>query len=71
MLMIKFEQLKISLFAEAERLGGLGGAEPFALAFDEHGEAGDDEVIGENGEVSRGADDAECRQVEVHGLVLR
>jgi hypothetical protein len=71
MLTIEFEQLKISLFAEAELVGGLGGAEPFALAFDEHGEAGDDEVIGENGKLSRGADDAVFGQVEVHGMVLR
>ena len=71
MLTIEFEQLKISLFAEAEFVGGLGGAEPFALAFDEHGEAGDDEAIGQNGKLSRGADDAVFRQVEVHGLVLR
>jgi hypothetical protein len=71
MLTIEFEQLKISLFAEAELLGGIGGTESFALAFDEHGEAGDDEVIAENGELSGGADDAECRQVEVHGSVLR
>jgi hypothetical protein len=71
MLTIEFEQLKISLFAEAELLGGLGGTEPFALAFDEHGEAGDDEVIGENGKLSCGADDAVIRKVEVHGSVLR
>jgi hypothetical protein len=70
MLTIEFEQLKISLFAEAELLGGLGGTEPFALAFDEHGEAGDDKVTGENRELSGGADDAVCRQVEVHGSVL-
>ena len=68
---VEFEQLKISLFAEVELLGGLGGAEPFALAFDEHGEAGDDEVIGENGKLSCGADDAVIRKVEVHGSVLR
>jgi hypothetical protein len=68
---IEFEQLKISLFAEAELLGGLGGTEPFALAFDEHGEAGDDEVIRKNGELSGGADDAVGRHVELHGLVLR
>jgi hypothetical protein len=71
MLTIEFEQLKISLIAEAELLGGLGGTEPFALAFDEHGEAGDDEVIGENGKLSCGADDAVIRKVEVHGSVLR
>ena len=71
MFTIEFEQLKISLLAEAELVGGLGGTEPFALAFDEHGEAGDDEVIGENRELSGGADDAMCRQVEVHGSVLR
>jgi hypothetical protein len=71
MLTIEFEQLKIPLFAEAKLVGGFGGAEPFALAFDEHGETGDDEVIGENGKLSRGADDAVIRKVEVHGSVLR
>ena len=71
MLTIEFKQLKISLLAELELLGGLGGAEPFALTFDEHGEAGDDEVIGENRKLSCGADDAVIREVEVHGLVLR
>ena len=49
MFTVEFEQLKIALFAEVELVGGLGGAEPFALAFDEHGEAGDDEVIRKNG----------------------
>ena len=68
---IEFEQLKISLFAEIELLGGLGGAEPFALAFDEHGQAGDDEVVRQHGELSGGADDATGRDVELHGLVLR
>jgi hypothetical protein len=71
MLTIEFEQLKISLFAEAELVGGLSGAEPFALAFDEHDEAGDDEVVRENGKLSRGADDTVIRKVEVHGSVLR
>jgi hypothetical protein len=42
MFTIEFEQLKISLLAELELVGGLGGAEPFALAFDEHGQPGDD-----------------------------
>jgi hypothetical protein len=68
---IEFEQLKISLLAEIVLFGGLGGAEPFALAFDEHGQPGDDLVVGKNGEISGGADDAECRDVELHGLVLR
>jgi hypothetical protein len=36
------EQLKISLLGDVEFLGGLGGAEAFALAFDEHGQPGDD-----------------------------
>jgi hypothetical protein len=67
----EFEQLKISLLAEAELVGGFGSTESFALAFDEHGEAGDDEVVGENREFSGRADDAVCRQVEVHGSVLR
>jgi hypothetical protein len=71
MFTIEFEQLKISLFAELELLSGLGSAEPFALTFDEHGQPGDDQVVGKNGEISGGADDAECRDVELHGLVLR
>ena len=71
MFTIEFEQLKISLLAEVELLCGLGGTEPFALAFDEHGQAGDDEVIGKNGELSGGADDAVGRHIELHGLVLR
>jgi hypothetical protein len=57
----EFEQLEISLFAEAELLGCLGGADPFALAFDEHGEAGDDEVIRKDGKLSGWAEDAEGR----------
>jgi hypothetical protein len=68
---VEFEQLKISLFAEVELLSSLGGAEPFALAFDEHGQPGDDEVICKNRELSSGADDAAGRDVELHGLVLR
>ena len=71
LLTIEFEQLKISLFAEVELLGGLGGAEPFALAFDEHGQAGDYKVVRKNGKLSGGADDAAGRDVELHGLVLR
>jgi hypothetical protein len=68
---VEFEQLKIALFAEVELLGGPGGAEPLALAFDEHGQAGDDEVVGKNGKLSGGSDDAAGRDVELHGLVLR
>jgi hypothetical protein len=68
---IEFEQLKITLFAEIELLSGLGGTEPFALAFDEHGQAGDDEVIGKHGELTGGADDAVRRQIKLHGRVLR
>jgi len=71
MFTIEFKQLKISLFAEVELLGGFGGAEPFALAFDEHGQAGDDQVVRKNGEVSGGADDAAGRDVKLHGWVLR
>jgi hypothetical protein len=71
MFTIEFEQLKISLLAEVEPLSGLGGTEPFALAFNEHGQAGDDEVIPTNGEFSGGADDAVGRHVELHGLVLQ
>jgi hypothetical protein len=68
---IEFEQLKISLLAEIELLGGLGGTEPFALAFNEHGQARDDEVVRKNGELSGGAEDAVGRHVELHGVVLR
>jgi hypothetical protein len=68
---VEFEQLKISLFAEIELLGSLGGAEPLALAFDEHGQPGDDDVIRKNRDLSGGAEDAAGRDVELHGLVLR
>ena len=70
MFTIEFKQLKISLFAELELLGRLGGAEPFALAFDEHGQAGDDQIVRKDGEVSGGADDAAGRDVKLHGWVL-
>jgi hypothetical protein len=71
MFTVELKQLEISLLAEAQLLGGLGGAEPLALAFDEHGQAGDDEVIGTNGKLTSGADDAAGRHVEPHGLVLQ
>jgi hypothetical protein len=58
MFTIVFKQLKISLFAKVELFGGLGGTKPFALAFDEHAQAGDDEVVRTNGEFTGGADDA-------------
>jgi hypothetical protein len=65
------EQLEISLLAETELFGGLGGTGPLALAFDEHGEPGDDEVIRKDGEFSGGSDDPVGRDVELHGLILR
>jgi hypothetical protein len=71
MFAVEFEQLKISLFAELELVGSLGGAESLALTLDEHGQAGDDEVIRKNWELSGGADDTAGRDVEPHGLVLR
>jgi hypothetical protein len=71
MFTIELEQLKISRFAEVEFLSGLGGPEPFALAFNEHCQAGDDEVVRKDGELSGGAGDAVGRDVELHGLVLR
>ena len=71
MFTIEFEQLKISLLAEVELLSGLGGTEPFALAFNEHGQAGDDEVIRTNGKLTGRADDAVGTHVELHGLVLQ
>jgi hypothetical protein len=67
----EFEQLEISLLAEAELFGCLGGTGPLALAFDEHGEPGDDEVIRKDGEFSGGSDDPVSRDVELHGLILR
>jgi hypothetical protein len=67
----EFEQLEVALLAEIELLSGLGGPEPLALAFNKHSQTGDDEVIGKNGELSGGADDAFCRHVELHGVVLR
>jgi hypothetical protein len=67
----EFEQLEISLLAEAELFGCLGGTGPLALAFDEHGEPGDDEVIRKDGEFSGGSDDPVGRDVELHGLILR
>src|SRR6202035_1910722 len=70
MFTIELEQLKISLFADVELLGGLGGTEPFALAFNEHGQASDNEVVWKNGELSGTADDAMGRHVAVHGLGL-
>ena len=71
MFTIQFEQLKISLFAEVELRSGLGGTEPFALAFNEHGEARDNVVVWKNGEFPGGADDAVGEHVELHGMVLR
>jgi hypothetical protein len=70
-LTIEFEQLKISLSAEAELRGGIDDANPFALAFEEHGEAGNDEIIRTNGKLSGWADDTVIWHVEVHGVVLR
>jgi len=58
MFTINLKQLKVSLFAKLEFFGGLRGTEPFALAFDEHGQADDDEVILTNGEFTGGPDDA-------------
>jgi hypothetical protein len=68
---VEFEQLKVPLFAQIELLGGPDGTDPFALTFDEHGQPGDDQVVGKNGEFSGGANDAAGRDVELHGLVLR
>lgn len=39
MFTIEFEHLKVSLFTEIELFGGLRGAEPFALALDDNGQA--------------------------------
>jgi hypothetical protein len=66
---VEFEELEISLPAEVELPSGLGRAETFALAFNEHGQAADGEVIGQNGELSGRANDAVGRQVELHGWV--
>jgi hypothetical protein len=67
----QFEHLEISLFAEAELLGRIGGSGPLTLAFDEYGEAGDDDVIGQDGELSGGADDPVGSDVEQHCMILR
>jgi len=67
---VEFEQLEVSLLADIELLSGLGCTEPFALAFDNHGQAGDHEVARTNGELSGGANDAVGRYVEQHGFVL-
>ena len=67
----EFEQLEIPLFAEAELVGCFGGTDSLALAFDEHGEAGDDEVVRPNGKLASRADDAVGRDVELHGVILR
>jgi hypothetical protein len=71
MFAVELEQLIIPLSAQTELLRGLCGAKPFALAFQEHGEAGDEEVTRKNGELAGGADDAVPRDVELHGSVLR
>ena len=70
-LTVEFEQLIISLFAQFELLSRLGGAEPFALAFDEHDQAGDDKVIRQDRKFSGGSNDAAGGEVELHGLVLQ
>jgi hypothetical protein len=67
----EFEQLEISLFTEAELFRCLDSTGPLALAFDEHGEPGDDEVIRKDGEFAGGSDDPLGRDVELHGLILR
>ena len=67
---VELEQLEVSLLADVELRSGLGGTEPFALAFDNHGQAGDDEVVRTNGEFTGGANDAVDRHVEQHGFVL-
>ncbi len=71
MFKIEFEQLVISLFAEAELFGRFGGSGPHTLAVDEHEEPGDEDVIRPDRELSRGADDPVGRHVELHGLTLR
>jgi len=67
---VEFEQLEVSLLADIELLSGLGCTEPFALAFDNHGQAGDHEVARTNWELSGGANDAVARHVELHGMFL-
>ena len=60
--------LEVALFAEAELLGGSQGAEPLALAFDEHGEFAGDFVGGGDGEGAGGAGELLELGVEVkHG----
>jgi hypothetical protein len=71
MFTITLKQLKVSLFTKVELFGGLGGTEPFALAFDEHAQAFDDEVIRTNREFTGGADDASGGDVDLHSTVLQ
>lgn len=43
-------ELEVALPAEAELVGGEGGAQAFTVAFVEHGEFADNLVIGRNGQ---------------------
>jgi hypothetical protein len=68
---VEFEQLEVPLLADIELLSGFGGTKPFALAFDNHGDADGEEVSRTNRELSGGANDAVARHVELHGLILQ
>jgi hypothetical protein len=66
-----FQQLKISLSGKPKLVGGLDGAEPFALAFNEHGQSSRNEIIRPNWKIAGRADDAMRMHVELQGLVLQ
>src|SRR6185437_11403560 len=66
----EFEQLIITLSCEAVLGGGLGGAESFALTFQEHKQAWGDLVGGGDDECSAGSDDAGLGEFEEHDRVL-
>ena len=66
----EFEQLIITLSGEAVLGGSLGGAESFALTFEEHEQAWSDLVIGGDDEFSRGSDDAVLWELELHDRAL-
>ena len=65
------EQLIIPLSGEVVLLGRAGGAEPFALPFDEHDQARGEWVLRGDEEFSGGPDDAVGMRFEFHNAELR
>ena len=57
-------ELEIALLAQAELLGGAGGAQAVAFAFDEHGEFAGDFVVGTDRQGASGADELEELEIE-------